>query len=154
MEFDGDERELCHGLQPESGEGTEAAFSEIVLDHCFNPRNWGMIPEPHGTGKGSRVCGDGLEIALRVKDDRVIDAKFFTEGCGPMLAAGSMATELVIGKTISEAFKITSGAINQALGGLPQESEHCADTAAEALGNALRDYLALKREPWKRGYKK
>ena len=144
----GDENEV------EPIETSYAEYSDKVLDRCFNPRNWGTIENPEGAGKGRRACGDGLEIFLRIKNDKVTDAKLFTEGCGPMLAAGSMATELVIGKPVSEAFQITSEAINQALDGLPKESEHCADTAAETLKAALLDYLAFKKEPWKRAYKK
>jgi len=137
-----------------SEERTFDDYSEKVLDHCFNPRNWGAIDNPQGIGSRSRTCGDGMEITLRVKDDKIFGAKFFTEGCGPMLAAGSVVTELVKGKTIADAFKITPEAINEALDGLPKESEHCAVTAADALKDALRDYLAFKKEPWKRAYKK
>ena len=148
------EKMLGNGVDLPSGESTATEYSEKVLDHCFNPRNWGMIEKPQGFGKGSRICGDGLEIMLRIKNDKIQDAKFFTDGCGPMLAAGSMVTELVIGKTIPEAFKISPEIINKALDGLPKESDHCADTAAEALKEALLNYLAFKKEPWKMAYKK
>lgn len=148
------EKRLEEGADSESGEETPVEFSEKVLDRCFNPRNWGMIENPQGFGKGNRICGDGLEITLRITNDKILDAKFFTEGCGPMLAAGSMVTELVVGKTIPEALKITPEVINEALDGLPKESEHCADTAAEALKEALLNHLAFKKEPWKRAYKK
>src|SRR4030043_1165852 len=144
------EKMFGNGVALSSGENTATEYSEKVLDRCFNPRNWGMIENPQGFGKGSRICGDGLEITLRIVNDKILDAKFFTEGCGAMLAAGSMVSELVIGKTILEAFKITPEVINEALDGLPKESEHCADTAAEALKEALLNYLAFKKEPWKR----
>ena len=148
------EKRLEEVSDVESGEETPCEYSEKVLDRCFNPRNWGMMENPQGFGKGSRSCGDGLEITLRIKNDKIQDAKFFTEGCGPMLAAGSMVTELVVGKTILEAFKVKPEVINEALDGLPKESEHCADTAAETLKEALLNYLAFKKEPWKRAYKK
>ena len=148
------EKSLEEGSDSESGEETPLEYSEKVLDRCFNPRNWGMIENPQGFGKGSRICGDGMEITLRIMNDKILDAKFFTEGCGPMLAAGSMVTELAVGKTLLEAFKITPEVINEALDGLPKESEHCADTAAEALKEALLNHLAFKKEPWKRAYKK
>jgi nitrogen fixation NifU-like protein len=148
------ENKLDERLDSESGEETILEYSEKVLDRCFNPRNWGMIENPQGFGKGSRICGDGMEITLRITNDKIHNAKFFTEGCGPMLAAGSMVTELVIGKTVREAFKITPKVINEALDGFPKESEHCAETAAEALKVALLNYLALKKEPWKRAYNK
>jgi len=147
------EKRGMDGSVSESKEETPFEFSEKVLDRCFNPRNWGMIPNPQGFGKGNRVCGDGMEITLRIMDDTICEAKFFTEGCGPMLAAGSMVTELVVGKTVVDAFKISPQEINEALDGLPKESEHCADTAAETLKNALLNYLTFKKEPWKRVYK-
>ena len=147
-------KSLHEGSDSESLEKTTPEYSEKVLDRCFSPRNWGMIENPQGFGKGSRICGDGMELTLRITNDKIHDAKFFTEGCGPMLAAGSMVTELAVGKTILEAFKITPELINEALDGLPQESEHCADTAAEALKQALLNYLAFKKEPWKRAYNK
>ncbi len=100
------EKKGTDGSVSESKEETPFEFSEKVLDRCFNPRNWGMIHNPQGFGKGNRVCGDGMEITLRIMDDTICEAKFFTEGCGPMLAAGSMVTELVVGKTVVDAFKI------------------------------------------------
>jgi nitrogen fixation protein NifU and related proteins len=142
------------GFASEAKEETPFEYSEKVLDRCFNPRNWGKIENPQGFGKGNRICGDGLEITLKIMNDKILDAKFFTEGCGPMLAAGSMVTELVVGKTVPDAFKISPQAINEALDGLPEESEHCADTAAETLKEALLNYLAFKKEPWKKAYKK
>jgi len=148
------EKRLEEVSDPESREETFLEYSEKVLDRCFNPRNWGTIESPQGFGRGSRICGDGMEITLRIMYDKIQNAKFFTEGCGTMLAAGSMVTELVIGKTVREALKITPEVINKALDGLPKESEHCADTAAEALKVALLNYLAFKKEPWKRAYNK
>ena len=148
------EKRLEEVSDPESREETFLEYSEKVLDRCFNPRNWGTIENPQGFGRGSRICGDGMEITLRIMYDKIQNAKFFTEGCGTMLAAGSMVTELVIGKTVREALKITPEVINKALDGLPKESEHCADTAAEALKVALLNYLAFKKEPWKRAYNK
>ena len=150
----GPEKTLDEGSDPESREESFLEYSEKVLDRCFNPRNWGTIENPQGFGRGSRICGDGMEITLRIMNDKIQNAKFFTEGCGTMLAAGSMVTELVIGKTVREALKITPEVINKALDGLPKESEHCADTAAEALKVALLNYLAFKKEPWKRAYNK
>ncbi|WAC08461.1 MAG: iron-sulfur cluster assembly scaffold protein [Thermodesulfobacteriota bacterium] len=148
------EKTFDGGVDSSSGERGAIEYSEKFLDRCFNPRNWGMIENPQGIGKGSRMCGDGLEITLRITNDKIHDAKFFTEGCGPMLAAGSMVTELVVGKTVVDAFKISPQEINEALDGLPKESEHCADTAAETLKNALLNYLTFKKEPWKRAYNK
>lgn len=148
------EEKIKGGSDSESGGDTPLEYSEKVLDRCFNPRNWGMMENPQGLGKVNRICGDGMEIMLRIKNGKILDAKFFTEGCGPMLAAGSMVTELASGKTILEAFTITPEVINKALDGLPKESEHCADTAAEALKEALLNYLAFKKEPWKRAYEK
>jgi len=95
-----------------------------------------------------------MQISLRIVKDRIIEAKFLTEGCGPTLAAGSMATELAMGKSAQEAFRVNQEAILNNLDGLPEESEHCALLAADTLKEALKDYLVQKREPWKKGYKK
>jgi nitrogen fixation NifU-like protein len=95
-----------------------------------------------------------MSVWLKVEGATIISASFLTDGCGPTIASGSMVTEMVKGKSISEAEKTTQRDVLDALGGLPQESEHCALLAANTLQAAIRDYIVMKREPWKRVYRK
>jgi nitrogen fixation NifU-like protein len=90
---------------------------------------------------------------LRVKGDVVDRITFWTDGCGPSIACGSMATEMTTGKRVAEALKITQGDIIDRLGGLPEESQHCALLAANTVKEAVRDYISLKKEPWKKAYR-
>ncbi len=129
-------------------------YSERVVDHFLNPRNLGRIQAPDGFGRITGSCGDTMEIYFKMKDDKVTDATFWTDGCGSSIASGSMATELVKGKSISEARGITKDDILDALEGLPEESLHCAALTASTLREAIKDYLAFKKEPWKRAYRR
>ena len=130
-----------------------ATYSEAVIDHFLNPRNLGEIPNPDGLARVTGPCGDTMEIQLRVRNGAVYHVTFWTDGCGPSIACGSMTTDLVKGKSIGEALGITQKDILSSLGGLPEESQHCALLASNTLKAALRDYLALKNEPWKRAYR-
>jgi nitrogen fixation NifU-like protein len=129
-------------------------YSEAVIEHGMNPRNLGELEDADGFARVIGTCGDTMSIWLKVNGDRIINASFMTDGCGTSIASGSMVTEMAKGKTVSEAKKTTQRDVLDALGGLPQESEHCALLAANALKTAIRDYTALKREPWKRAYRK
>jgi nitrogen fixation NifU-like protein len=129
-------------------------YSEKTIEHFLNPRNLGEIPAHDGSGRITGPCGDAMQIYLNVKDGKITNASFWTDGCGPSIASGSMVTELAKGKSIPEAQKITQQDILDALGGLPEESLHCALLAANTLKEAIKDYLALKKEPWKRAYKR
>ena len=129
-------------------------YSEKTIDHFLNPRNLGEIPAPDGYGRITGPCGDTMEIYLKIRDGRVMNASFWTDGCGPSIASGSMVTELATGKSILEARTITQQNILDALGGLPEESLHCALLAANTLKEAIKDYLACKNEPWKRVYRR
>jgi nitrogen fixation NifU-like protein len=129
-------------------------YSEAVIDHSMNPRNVGDIEDADGFAKVTGLCGDAMEIWLKVKNGTVADATFMTDGCGTSIASGSMVTELAKGKSISEARRISQQNVLSALGGLPEESEHCALLAADTLKEAIRDYLVMEREPWKRAYRK
>lgn len=148
------DQEFLEELQAQIIEDAQKIYSEKVIERWLKPRNRGKIEEPQGFGKVTGPCGDTMEIFLRIRNDRLTEAKFLTDGCVTTLASGSMATELAIGKTVYEAFKISQQMILDHLGGLPEESEHCALLASNTLKEALRDYLAHKREPWKKGYKK
>ena len=122
-------------------------YSETVLDHGRNPRNLGDLEESNAFGIITGPCGDTMAIWLKVEDDKICEASFTTDGCMTSLAAGSMVTELVKGKTIADAQQISQQDVLNALGGLPEESQHCALLAANTLKEAVRDYLALKNEP-------
>lgn len=134
-------------------EDMRRTYSEKVIDHFLNPRNLGKIQSPDGFGRVVGPCGDTMEIYLRIRNDRVINVSFWTDGCGTSIASGSMATDIVKGRSIIEAQKITQDDVLAALGGLPEDSLHCALLAANTLKEAIRDYLALKNEPWKRAYR-
>ena len=129
-------------------------YSETTIDHAMNPRNLGDMENADGFGRVTGPCGDTMEIWLRVKNGTVAEATFLTDGCGTSIASGSMITELVKRTSISMAQKISQQNVLSALGGLPEESQHCAILAANTLKAAIRDYLAMEREPWKRGYRK
>ncbi len=129
-------------------------YSDIVIDHVQSPRNLGRIDEPDGFASVLGECGDTMQVWLKVRDNSIKDITFLTDGCGTSIAAGSMATEMVKGKTVTEAARITRKDVLDALGGLPEESEHCALLAANTIKAAVRDYLAYKKEPWKRAYRK
>lgn len=116
-------------------------YSEKVMDHFMNPRNVGEIDDASGVGTvGNIKCGDIMKVYLKIDNNTIIDAKFKTFGCGAAVATSSIATELVIGKTIEEALEITNKAVMNALDGLPPVKVHCSCLAEEALHAALWDY--------------
>ena len=121
-------------------------YGEKVMDHFKNPRNVGEIEEPDGIGHvGNPICGDVMELYIKVKDDIIVDAKFKTFGCGAAIATSSMVTELVKGKSIKEALAISNRAVAEALGGLPPIKMHCSVLAQEALRSAIDDYLEHRK---------
>ncbi|MBR0252988.1 MAG: Fe-S cluster assembly scaffold protein NifU [Synergistaceae bacterium] len=118
-------------------------YSQKVMDHFINPRNVGEIQNPDGVGEaGNPKCGDIMKIYLKVNDDTKIieDVKFKTFGCASAIASSSMATELIKGKTIEEAWDLTNAAVAEALDGLPPIKMHCSVLAEEAIHEALNDY--------------
>jgi nitrogen fixation NifU-like protein len=120
-------------------------YSDKVMDHFRNPRNMGDIPDADGVGTvGNPVCGDMMEIRIKVKDNRITDIKFKTYGCGAAIATSSMITELAKGKTLEEAMKISRADVAESLGGLPAIKMHCSNLAADALHNAIEDYCKRK----------
>ncbi len=123
-------------------------YSEKVMEHFRNPRNVGEIENPDGVGKvGNPVCGDIMELYIKVKDGIITDAKFKTFGCGAAIATSSMVTELVKNKTVEDALKISNRAVAEALGGLPPIKMHCSVLAEEALKKALDDYRKRSAKP-------
>ena len=116
-------------------------YSAKVMEHFQNPRNVGEIEDADGVGEiGNPVCGDIMKLYIKVKDDRIIDAKFKTFGCGAAIATSSMVTALVKGKTLEEAERISRNTVAEALDGLPPIKMHCSNLAADALHKAIEDY--------------
>ena len=116
-------------------------YSEKVMDHFMHPRNVGVIPDANGIGEvGNAKCGDIMKIYLKIVDDVIVDVKFETFGCGSAIASSSMATELIMGKPLSEALELTNKAVAEALDGLPAHKMHCSVLAEEAIKLAIKDY--------------
>lgn len=121
-------------------------YSEKVMDHFANPRNVGVIEDANAVGEvGNAKCGDIMKMYMKINDEGIIeDIKFKTFGCGAAVATSSMATEMVKGKTIEEALKLTNKAVAEALDGLPPVKMHCSVLAEEAIQAALTDYYTRK----------
>ena len=120
-------------------------YSEKVMEHFRHPRNVGEIKNPDGIGHvGNPICGDIMELYIKVKNNKIIDAKFKTFGCGAAIATSSMITGMVKGKTIEEALRISNKAVVEALDGLPPVKMHCSVLAKDALKSAIDDYLGKK----------
>ncbi len=118
-----------------------ALYSDKVMDHFKNPRNVGVIENADGVGEvGNAKCGDIMKIYLKIKDEKIEDVKFETFGCGSAIASSSMATEMIKGKPLSEALKLSNKAVAEALDGLPAYKMHCSVLAEEAIKAAVKDY--------------
>jgi nitrogen fixation NifU-like protein len=116
-------------------------YSDRVMDHFMNPRNVGDMEDADGVGvEGNPTCGDAMKIFIKVKDGKIVDAKFKTFGCGAAIAVSSMVTEMVKGKTLDEALSISKEAVASELGGLPPQKMHCSNLGADALKKAIEDY--------------
>ncbi|BAF58762.1 NifU homolog [Pelotomaculum thermopropionicum SI] len=129
-------------------------YSDTVIDHARNPRNVGNIPNCDGFSQETGECGDTMAIWLKVIDNKINNATFWTDGCGTTIACGSMVTEMAKNLSVEEALKIKAEDILNALGGLPEDHAHCAALAAEALRNAVKDYIDTSKFPWKKAYQK
>ena len=118
-----------------------ALYTDTVMDHFMHPRNVGEIADADGVGEvGNAKCGDIMKIYIKVENDVITDVKFKTFGCGAAIATSSMATEMIIGKTVQEALEVTNKAVMEALGGLPPVKVHCSLLAEQAVHAALWDY--------------
>ncbi len=126
-----------------------ALYTDIVMDHFMHPRNVGEIPNADGVGEvGNAKCGDIMKMYLKIKDNRIEDAKFETFGCGSAIASSSMATELIKGKTIEEALAVTNKQVVDALGGLPAYKLHCSVLAEESIKAAVKNYYDRNNIPY------
>jgi len=127
-------------------------YSETASDHFMNPRNVGNMEDADGFARITGSWGATMETWPKVRTGAIAEATFMTDGWGTSIASGSMVTEIAKGKSVSEARRMSQQDVLSALGGLPKESEHCALLAANTLKEAIRDYLAMKKEPWKMAY--
>ncbi|MBP1730717.1 MAG: nifU [Deltaproteobacteria bacterium] len=119
----------------------QGPYSDKVMDHFMHPRNMGEIEDASGVGEvGNPACGDVMRLYLKIEDGKIVDAKFKTFGCGAAIASSSMTTEMIKGKSIDEALKLSNEAVSEALGGLPPAKQHCSVLAEDALRAALEDY--------------
>ena len=126
-----------------------ALYSEKVMDHFMHPRNVGAIENADGIGEvGNAKCGDIMKIYLKIENEIIVDCKFETFGCGSAIASSSMATEMIMGKSIHEALALTNAAVCEALDGLPAHKVHCSVLAEEAIKNALKDYFDKNNIPY------
>ena len=126
-----------------------ALYSDKVMDHFMNPRNVGYIENADGIGEiGNAKCGDIMKIYLKIENDIIVDAKFETFGCGSAIASSSMATEMIMGKPVSEALELTNKAVVEALDGLPAHKVHCSVLAEEAIKSALKNYYDKNGIPY------
>lgn len=128
-------------------------YNEKVMDHFMNPRNQGEIPDADGVGEvGNPTCGDIMKIYLKVEKDVVTDVKFQTFGCGAAIASSSMATDLIKGRTLKEAWALSNKAVAEALDGLPPQKLHCSVLAEEGIHAAINDYRQRHGlPPWQEG---
>ncbi|MGC8746383.1 MAG: Fe-S cluster assembly scaffold protein NifU [Candidatus Saccharicenans sp.] len=122
-------------------------YTDKVMDHFLNPRNVGTIPDADGIGEvGNPVCGDMMTFYIKVKDDRLVDVKFQTFGCGAAIAVSSLVSEMAKGKTLDEAMNITNEQVARELGGLPKNKLHCSNLGADALHKAIENYRQKQKK--------
>jgi nitrogen fixation protein NifU and related proteins len=129
-------------------------YSETTIEHILQPHNTEAIPNPDGFADCGSGCGETMKIWLKARDNLIQDAAFWTDGCAATIACGSMCTDLVKGKPVTQALAITAKDIADALVDLPEGNLHCAELAASALRIALKDLLSIQQQPWKKLYRK
>ena len=135
---------LVEELEGAVMEDARRVFTERTIEEAYNPKNVGEMEDPDGAARITGPCGDTMQIHLKLDGDVIVDCKFMTDGCGPTIACGSVITELVKGRTVEEALRISEKDILDVLGGLPEEHMHCPVLAVNALRAAIK---GLKRKP-------
>lgn len=154
MEKDEDLEKFARELQDQIMEKTRKQYSETVINHWQNPRNFRKIDNPDGHAKVKGPCGDTMEMFIKMKDEKISECGFQTDGCATTIVCGSLATELALNKSFTQALGLISADfILKQLGGLPEPDVHCAQLAAETIRGALTDCLSQKRSPWKKYYR-
>ncbi|MDY6881115.1 MAG: iron-sulfur cluster assembly scaffold protein [Thermodesulfobacteriota bacterium] len=133
--------DFVEGLQNKIYEETRATYGDVAFQRWLNPPHMGVIDKPDGYGRVTGPCGDTMEIFLKFENERVRDALFQTDGCGSSSVCGSFAAEMAIGRTPDEIIHITGDSILKKVGSLPKEDQHCAFLSADALQEALNDYM-------------
>jgi nitrogen fixation NifU-like protein len=133
-------------LQNQILDETKTAYGQVAFERWLNPLFMGVMDNPDGHGRLTGSCGDTMEIFLKFEREKVVEATFLTDGCGPSAVCGSFAAELALGKSLDEVAAITGGTILEVLGGLPEEEQHCAFLAAATLQDALDHRMRKARE--------
>jgi len=155
MEKDRELEIFARELQDQILKKIRKQYSEVVIDHWQHPRNFRKIENPDGYGKVTGSCGDTMEMFIKTRNNQIIECGFQTDGCGSSIVCGSVATELVQNRPLTQALGVVSDdKILKTLGGLPESDVHCAQLAAETMQCALRDCLSLKKSPLRKFYKK
>jgi nitrogen fixation NifU-like protein len=141
-------------IQEQIVEKVRQQYSAATVDHWLHPRNFGRLEDPDGHAVCSGHCGEVMEISVRLKAGRVIEASFLTDGCITATACGSMAVEMAINRSTARARAISPKDILSGLGDLPRESRHCAVLAAKTLRAAVDEAVSIQKEPWKKTYRR
>ena len=136
---DDDLEKLLEELQQKIEYDEGETYSKVVIRECRNPSNFGVLDDPDAFGEIKGPCGDTMKISLKIKDFKITDARFWTDGCGATIACGSMLTKIIKGKTLQEAEKYTSSQLLIALDGLPIEHQHCPILAINTLKQAIKN---------------
>ncbi|MEE9440378.1 MAG: iron-sulfur cluster assembly scaffold protein [Candidatus Thermoplasmatota archaeon] len=140
MSGDGDFEKMVKDLQSKIEQDEEKDYSKTVINEYRNPNNFGDIEEPDAFGEIKGPCGDTMKISLMIEDEKIINACFWTDGCGASIACGSMLTKMITGKTVETALDITSEQLTDTLGGLPKEHLHCTVLTVNTLQEAIKNY--------------
>jgi len=155
MANDKDVEKFARELQEQIMERIRKQYSETVIDHWQNPRNFRNIENADGYASVKGPCGDTMEMFLKLSKENISECGFQTDGCGTTIVCGSVATELALNKSFTQALAtVSTDKILRELGGLPESDVHCAQLAAETLRRALADYLYQKKAPWKKQYRR
>ena len=143
---DDDLEKLLEELQQKIEYGEGETYSKVVIRECKNPSNFGFIKNPDASGKIKGPCGDTMRIDLKIKDDKISDVRFWTDGCGASIACGNMLTSMIKGKNIDETDNISSEQLLEVLDGLPKEHQHCAKLAVDTLHKVVKNYQKKERK--------
>lgn len=155
MPKDEDLEKFARQLQDQIMEQIRKQYPETVIQHWQNPRNFRKIENPDGYARVKGSCGDTMEMFIKIKNGKISECGFQTDGCATTIVCGSAATELALNKSFTQALgQISANQILKILGGLPESDVHCAQLAAETLRRALADYLCQKKAPWKKHYRR
>lgn len=142
-------------LQEQILEQIRKTYSEAVIDHWQNPRNFKKLENPDGYAKVTGTCGDMMEMFVKLKEGKILECGFQTDGCGTTIVCGSAATELALNKTFVQVMAdVNAEEVLEKLGGLPQDNVHCAQLAIKTLKRALIDYRINHKDDWKKYYRK